>query len=126
MSEAEKSELQTLAAFNSEFEKRPDYYNDREISPEGWVQICRLKDKTNGVLDRRLQAARQVIDQIARRVGIDPDNTGYYLYTPDGDGSAILSKIDEYFSRGGDKVKLKKRLDELETENAILRSLVQK
>ena len=49
------------------------------------------------------------------------------LYVSNMDGSSpIIRKMEEYFSRSGEKVKLKKRIDELEKENALLRSLLQK
>ncbi|WP_069989397.1 hypothetical protein [Massilioclostridium coli] len=64
---------------------------------------------------------------IASEIGIDPNNTSYWIYAPDENGtSPILGKIEEWFSRSGEKAKLKRRLQELEQENAILRSLIQK
>jgi hypothetical protein len=38
----------------------------------------------------------------------------------------ILEQLREYVSRAGDKAKMKKRMAELESENAVLRSLVGK
>ena len=64
---------------------------------------------------------------IAKHVGIDPKTSGFWLYAPDYNGSSpIIEKMDQYFSRSGDKVKLKKKIDELEAENAVLRSLIRK
>lgn len=114
-----------LERYQSDFEREDGHYEDSNISLDGYATICRMKDKTNAMLDRRLQAAKEVIDLIAVRVGIDPQDTGFFLYAPDyDDSSPLLRKIDEYFSRGGDKVKMKKRIDELENENKVLRSLV--
>ena len=60
-------------------------------------------------------------------VGIDPENTGLWLYALDCDGSSpIARKLEKYISRAGDKAKLKKRVDELENENRVLRSLLRK
>ena len=89
--------------------------------------LLRLKDKNNAMLQARLESARAVIDDMARVVGINPDDTSYYLYSPDPDGgSAIAEKMKEYISRAGNKAELKKRIDELEAENAVLRSLITK
>lgn len=120
-------EEQILSRYTSALEHEDGYYEGKEITPEGWASICRLKDKNNALFDKRWQAAKGVIDIISARVGIDPDDTGYYLYSPDYNGSSpIVAKMDEYFSRSGDKVKLKKRIDELEEENRVLRSLLRK
>lgn len=76
---------------------------------------------------KRYQAAKDVINLIAKLVGIDPENSGFWLYSPDADGTAIIVKrIEDWVSRSGEKAQLKKRVQELEQENAILRSLLQK
>ncbi len=131
MGESEKDmaneEKLLLERYQSEFEHEADYYDEKNISPEGYARICRMKDHSNAMLDRRWQAAKEVIDLVAKRVGINPQDTGYYLYAPDyDDSSPLLRKIDEYFSRGGDKLKMKKRIDELENENQVLRKLIGK
>lgn len=96
-----------------------------ECSKEGLATFCSLQSRSNDLFFRRAEAAREVIDIIARKVGIDPDDTSYALYTLDLDGSSpIVRKIDELFSRKGEKATLKKRVDELEKENSILRSLI--
>jgi len=116
-----------LERYQSDFEHENGHYDGRNIPPEGYATICRMKDRTNALLDRRWQAAKDVIDLIAKRIGIDPQDTCHFLYAPDYDGSSpLLRKIDEYLTRGGDKVKMKKRIDELENENQILRSLIGK
>lgn len=89
--------------------------------------FCRLKDRTNNMFYKRTRAAREVIDMIAEKVGIDPGNTSFWLYAPDyDDSSPILRIIDEWLSRRGEKAQLKRRVQELEQENALLRSLIQK
>lgn len=121
------NEEKLLERYQSDFEHEDGYYDGKNISSEGYATICRMKDRTNALLDRRVQAAKEVIDLIAKRIGIDPQDTCYFLYAPDYDGSSpLLRKIDEYLSRGGDKVKMKKRIDELENENQVLRSLIGK
>ena len=89
--------------------------------------FCRMKDRSNDLFYRRIEAAQEVIDLIAKKVDINPDNTGFWLYAPDAEGSTpILNRIDEWFSRSGEKVQLKRKIQELEQENALLRSLIQK
>lgn len=127
MNETEKHEIERR------LEKYPGYISldnpDRydNFSAESLADFCRMKDRSNSIFTRRLQAAQEVIDLLARKVGIDPETCGLELYSLDLDGdSHIAKKMDEYFSRSGEKAKLKKRLDELENENRILRSLLQK
>lgn len=106
-------------------EKDPNRYDT--FSKESLAGFCRMKDRSNDLFFRRYQAAREVIDLIAREVGINPDDTGLWIYAPDTDGSSpILNRIKEWVSRSGEKAQLKKRLQELEQENAVLLSLIQK
>ena len=98
-----------------------------EFKKEALAQFCGLKDRLNDRLMRRCQAAWSVIDIIARAVGINPDDSGLWLYAPDEDGTTpITDRMESWFSRSGDKAKLKRRIQELEQENSILRSLLQK
>ena len=105
--------------------KDPTRYDGFPV--ESLAMFCRMKDQSNNMFLQRVAAAQEVIDLLARKVGIDPEKCGLLLYTLDPDGSSpIADKMDEYFSRSGEKVKLKKRIDELENENRILRTLIQK
>lgn len=105
--------------------KDPHRYNTFE--KETLAAFCKMKDRSNDMFFKRYQAAQEVIDIIAKQVGINPDNTGYWLYAPDCDGSSpILRRIEEWISRSGEKAQLKRRVQELEQENAILRTLIQK
>lgn len=106
-------------------EKDPSRYDT--FDKETLASFCRMKDRSNDLFFLRYQAAREVIDLIAKQVGIDPENAGFWLYSPDSDGTAaIVKRMEEWFSRSGEKAQLKRRLQELEQENAILRSLIQK
>ena len=106
-------------------EKDPHRYDT--LPKDVLALLCRIKDKSNDLFVRRYEAARAVIDIISRQVGIDPDTTGGSLYYPKLDGSSdIAQRIEEWVSRSGDKAVLKKRVQELEQENLILRSLLQK
>lgn len=106
-------------------EKDPHRYDT--FTKETLADFCRMKDRSNDMFFKRYQAAREVIDLIAKQVGIDSEDTGFWLYAPDLDGSTpILKRIEEWFSRSGEKAKIKRKLQELEQENALLRSLIQK
>lgn len=76
------------------------------------------------VFMQRVEDAREVIDLIAEEM--DLTDSGRYLYAPIDGETPIVEKIRQYLDRGGDKVKLKKRVDELEKENSILRGLLGK
>lgn len=95
------------------------------LSADDLATLCLLKNRSNDMFFRRYQAACEVINLIAREVGIDPERTSFWLYTPEFDGSSpIVKRIEDCISRSGEKAQLKKRLQELEQENAVLRSLV--
>lgn len=97
------------------------------FSAESLAMFCRMKDRSNDIFLKRVAAAQEVIDQLARLLNIDPENSGLSLYVPDSDGSSYIArKLEEYISHAGDKVKLKKRVDELEKENSVLCSLLLK
>ncbi len=107
----------------SDIEKSPDDY--MKCGKEGLAVICCIKNKTNDVFMRRYKAARAVIDIIARQIGINPDNCGFWLYAPNVDGTSPISeRIENWLSRSGEKAQLKRRIQELESENAVLRSLI--
>ena len=96
-------------------------------SKNGLEVLCRLKDRNIDLFIRRYTAARDVIDTIAKSVGINPDDSGFWLYALyEGGYSPIVTRINEWVSRAGDKAQMKKRLQELEEENRILRSVLRK
>ncbi len=98
-----------------------------ELPQNALVHLCVLKDKNVDLFTRRYNAACRVIDLIAQKVGFDPDNCGLWLYYPDesekGEDSPICRQIEEWLSRSGEKAQLKRRVQELEQENRVLRSL---
>ena len=105
--------------------KSPEEYMN--CTKEGLARLCSLKDALNDLFIRRCNAAREVIDIVAKWVDIDPQNSGFWLYAPAEDGTTpITDRLRDWLSRSGEKTKLKRRLQELENENAILRSLIQK
>lgn len=123
----DEREVELLDKYEGTMSQRKDPCRYDTFSKESLAGFCRMKDRSNDLFFKRYQAAREVIDIIAREVGIDPDKTGLWIYAPDEDGgSPILNRIKEWVSRSGEKAQLKKRLQELEQENAVLRSLIQK
>ena len=106
----------------SHWDKNSEWYAREDVN---WKDVCKLKDRTIAIFDARWQAVKEVIDLIAEELNIA--NKGYFLYGPGYDDThPILTEIQEYVSRAGDKAQLKKRIAELENENAVLRSLVGK
>ena len=122
-----EQELELLEKYEGTIVQRKDPNRYDAYTKETLAKLCRMKDRSNDMLFRRDQAAREVIDLIAKEVGIDPEHTSFWLYAPETDGgSPILNRIKEWVSRSGEKAQLKRRLQELEQENAILRSLIRK
>lgn len=120
-------EIELLKRMEGMSKKPGDPESYKGLSEEGLCMLCAMKDRSNDMFTRRYQGAKEVIDLIAKSVGIDPDDTSFWLYAPDIDGrSPIADRLDEWVSRSGEKAKLKRRVQELEQENSILRSLIQK
>lgn len=118
-------EIELIDKYEGTILQTKDPYRYDTYSKEILAKFCRMKDRSNDLYFRRYQAAREVIDLIAKQVGIDPEHTSFWLYTPEADGSSpILNRIKDWVSRSGEKAQLKKRLQELEQENTILRSLI--
>jgi hypothetical protein len=123
----DEREIELLDKYEGTISQTKDPHRYDTFSKETLADFCRMKDRSNDMFFRRYQAAREVIDLIAETVGIDPEKTCYWLYSLDSDGSTpIVERIEDWVSRSGEKAVLKKRLQELEQENAILRSLIQK
>lgn len=123
----DKNEAEVLDRYEGTLAQKKDPHRYDTLPKEDLATLCRIKDKSNDLFVRRYEAARAVIDIISRQVGIDPDTTGGSLYYPKLDGSSdIAQRIEEWVSRSGDKAILKKRVQELEQENLMLRSLILK
>lgn len=123
----DKNEAEVLDRYEGTLAQKKDPHRYDTLPKEDLATLCRIKDKSNDLFVRRYEAARAVIDIISRQVGIDPDTTGMSLYYPNLDGSSVIARrIEEWVSRSGDKAVLKKRVQELEQENLMLRSLILK
>ena len=119
------AEIALLDKYEGTMSQTKDPHRYNTFDKETLAAFCKMKDRSNDMFFKRYQAAQEVIDIIAKQVGINPDNTGYWLYAPDCDGSSpILRRIEEWISRSGEKAQLKRRVQELEQENAILRTLI--
>lgn len=120
-------EVELLDKYEGTMSQTKDPHRYDTFSKETLADFCRMKDRSNDMFFRRYKAAQEVIDLIAEQVGIDPENTGFWLYAPDIDGtSPIVKRMEDWLGRSGEKAKLKRKLQELEQENALLRSLIQK
>lgn len=123
----DEREAEILDRYEGILAQKKDPHRYDALPKDALVALCRVKDKSNDLFVRRYEAAREVIDVIARQVSIDPDTLGLSLYYPDFDGSSVIARrIEEWVSRSGDKTVLKKRVQELEQENLTLRSLILK
>ena len=114
---------------HSDFDRPADYYDklrDKTYTGDEYVSMCAFKDKSTALYDKRWKSAKAVIDLIASEIDIDPEKCGlnlYALYQRCGEfESPLVNKIREWFDKSGEKVKLKKRISELETQVAVLRS----
>ena len=112
-----------------EIEQCPVEYNEfyekyKVLSIDGLLASLFLRTKTNKMFMRRYENACEVIDIIAEE--LDLNDKGHYLYAPIDGKTPLVEKIRQYLDRSGDKAKLKKRIDELENENSVLRSLIGK
>ena len=129
-----EEEIKLLERYEGSISQTKDPSRYDNLPKEVLATLCRMKDRSNDMFLKRNEAAHEVIDMIARRVDIDPDNCGDWLYAPyygvetedGGKTCAVLRRLDEYLSRAGEKAQLKKRVKELEQENAVLRSLIQR
>ena len=120
-------EIALLDRYEGTMAQRQDPHRYDIFQKETLATFCQMKDRSNDLFCRRYEGAKEVIDLIAKQVGINPEKAGYWLYAPNTDGtSPIVKSIEEWVSRCGEKAKLKKRLQELERENALLRSLIQR
>lgn len=120
-----------IRGYDSEFDREPEYYEKIEMPViSDYRDMLRFKDRNTALFDKRWQAACEVIDIIADKVGLDPKDACLYCVQWDHmtktASSPIADKIDEWFNKSGDKAKLKKRIAELENENNVFRSVIGK
>lgn len=126
MNQKELMDLMRMALDESKkvsyWDKDGEWYASDGVN---WLDACKLKDRAIALYDVRWQAVKEVIDLVAKEIGIA--NKGYYLYGLHLDNRhPIIDAVRDYLSRGGNKVEMKKRIAELENENAVLRSLIGK
>jgi hypothetical protein len=87
------------------------------------ITMLRVKSNTIDIFKARWLTARKTIENIARTVDVDPKTTGYEIYLDGEDGGSgfLCERIKSYFDTRGDKVKMKRQIEELEKEVEYLR-----
>lgn len=119
----EEAEMLEQLGLQTGYMRNPDAYSN--FDKESLTMFCRMKDRTTATFQMRLDNARQVIDHVARAVGINPEDTSYYLYSLDADGSSPITRaLEGWISYRGDKAQLKRRVQELEQENQLLKKMM--
>lgn len=113
----------------SDFDRPVDYYDKmkgRTYSDEEYISMCRFKDKGTALFDKRWKSSQAVINMIAEELEIDVENCGLWLYALNQNKgkfeSPLVEKIKDWFDKSGDKVKLKKRIAELEKQIEVLKA----
>lgn len=120
-----EGELELLDKYGDQMANLKDTSRYDNFSKESLAAFCRMKDKSINLLLQRCKGAREVIDILADEIGMN--DLGLALYFPDEEGSSpILRRISGWVERSGEKAQLKKKVQELERENSLLRSLLQK
>ena len=113
----------------SDWDRDEAYYEKhaaRDYTGEEFVSMCRFKDKSVALFDKRWKSAQAVIDLVACELGVEPDITLYSLkQQSDGNfSSPLIDEMRKLFDKSGDKVKLKKRIRELEAQVDALRAVL--
>lgn len=116
---------------HSDFDRPPDYYaklRERTYTGDEYADMCRFKDRCTALYDKRWKSAKAVIDFVAAEVGIDPEKCDSFLYglmESRGEfSSPLVDKMRTWFDKSGDKVKLKRRIAELESQLSALRAAI--
>lgn len=117
---------------HSDFDRASDYYNKlrgKTYTGDEYANMCSFKDKSTALYDKRWKSAKAVIDLVALEIGIDPNKTDLYLYAlvqrRKGEfESPLIECMRSWFDKSGDKVKLKKRISELEKQIDLLKSML--
>lgn len=115
----------------SDFDRPPEYYAElrkRTYTGDEYADMCMFKDRGTALYDKRWKSAKAVIDLIAKEIDIDPWNCGLYIYalvqTRGEFISPLVEKMRAWFDKSGDKVKLKRRITELEAQLFALRAAI--
>ncbi len=116
----------------SDWDRPQEYYNkieDRTYTTQEYINMCRLKDRNTALFDKRWKSAQAVIDLVAKEININPQTCGLMLYgvhqKPNGElYTPLAEEMRKWFDKSGDKVKLKKRITELEAQIEMLKNML--
>ncbi len=112
----------------SDFDRPDEYYarhQQQTYTGEQYARMLKFKDRGTAMFDKRWKSAKEVIDQVAREVNIDPEKTGLYLYGVGcGEDTPLVAEMRKWFDKSGDKVKMKKRIADLEAQVETLKALL--
>lgn len=101
------------------------YEEYKKFDVDTLISFLFLKERQNETQRRQIDSRNEVIELIAEYIGIADKGLCIYEIYEDGT-TPILDKLIQFIDKSGDKVKLKKRIDELVNENNILRTLITK
>lgn len=116
---------------HSDFDRSAEYYDrirsEDNYTGDQYADMCAFKDRTIALYDKRWQSARAVIDLVGAEIDIGPATCGLHLYglVQCKSGvfeSPLATRIQEWFDKSGQKVKLKRRVSELEQQLDALRN----
>ncbi len=82
VSEMETESKSGIKVPHSDWDRDEAYYEKhaaRDYTGEEFVSMCRFKDKSVALFDKRWKSAQAVIDLVACELGIEPDTTLYSL-----------------------------------------------
>ena len=114
---------------HSDWDRPVEFYEglrENDHTGDEFATVCRFKDQNVALYDRRWQSAKAVIDLVAKEVGINPEKCGICLYGLVQDreefSSPLVDEMRTWFDKSGDKIKMKRRIAELENQLSALRA----
>ena len=108
----------------SDRDRADKYYEDiANSSQQHIVGMLMLKDRAVALYETRYRYACEVIDLIAQE--LDLDSEGICLYhLKVNETHPVIDRLNNYISNRGNKAELKKEVNELKKENAVLKNLL--
>ena len=116
---------------HSDWDRPVEFYEslrEKDHTGDDFAAVCRYKDQSVALYDRRWQSAKAVIDLVAKEVDINPENSGICLYGLVQDhgefSSPLVDTLRTWFDKSGDKVKMKREIAELRGQLSALRAAI--